>query len=56
MIGYEIYASSGFDNSIIENSENKTFLPAAKKTQNGLKSCQVVRHYILQRLPYVIVK
>ena len=31
MIGYEIYASSGFDNSIIENSENKTFLPAAKK-------------------------
>ena len=30
MFGYEMYASSGFDNSIIENSENKTFLPAAK--------------------------
>lgn len=30
MFGYELYASSGFDNFIIENSENKTFLPAAK--------------------------
>lgn len=31
MFGYEIYASSGFDNSIIANKENKTFLPAAKE-------------------------
>jgi len=31
MFGYELYASSGFDNSIIANSENKTFLPAAKE-------------------------
>lgn len=30
MFGYEIYASSGFDNSIIANPENKTFLPASK--------------------------
>lgn len=30
MFGYELYASSGFDNSIIENSANKTYLPAAK--------------------------
>ncbi len=30
MFGYELYATSGFDNSIIENSQNKTFLPAAK--------------------------
>lgn len=30
MFGYEIYASSGFDNSIIENRENKTYLPASK--------------------------
>jgi hypothetical protein len=30
MFGYELYASSGFDNSIIENEENKTFLPASK--------------------------
>ncbi len=30
MIGYEAYLSGGFDNSIIENEENKTFLPAAK--------------------------
>ena len=31
MFGYEVYFSGGFDNSIIENSENKTFLPAAKE-------------------------
>jgi hypothetical protein len=30
MFGYELYATSGFDNSIIENTENKTFLPASK--------------------------
>lgn len=30
MIGYEVYLSGNFDNSIIENTENKTFLPAAK--------------------------
>lgn len=27
---YEVYLTNGFDESIIENSENKTFLPAAK--------------------------
>ena len=31
MFGYEIYLTGGFDNSIIENTENKTFLPASKK-------------------------
>lgn len=31
MFGYELYASSGFDNSIIANQENRTFLPAAKE-------------------------
>lgn len=30
MFGYEFYLSGGFDNSIIDNDENKTFLPAAK--------------------------
>ncbi len=30
MFGYEVYLSGGFDNSIISNTENKTFLPAAK--------------------------
>ncbi len=33
MIGYEAYFSGSFDNSIIENSENKTFLPAAKDNE-----------------------
>ncbi len=31
MFGYEFYLSGGFDNSIIDNTENKTFLPEAKK-------------------------
>lgn len=30
MFGYELYLSGGFDNSIIDNTENKTFLPASK--------------------------
>lgn len=30
MFGYEAYLSGSFDNSIIDNNENKTFLPAAK--------------------------
>lgn len=29
--GYEIYLTNGFDNSIIDNSENRTSLPASKK-------------------------
>lgn len=28
--GYEAYLTNGFDNSIIDNEENKTFLPASK--------------------------
>lgn len=31
MFGYEAYLSGSFDNSIIDNEENKTFLPAAKQ-------------------------
>jgi len=30
MFGYEAYFSGSFDNSIIENTQNKTYLPAAK--------------------------
>lgn len=30
MFGYEAYVSGNFDHSIINNTENKTFLPAAK--------------------------
>jgi hypothetical protein len=30
MFGYEAYLSGSFDNAIIDNVENKTFLPAAK--------------------------
>ena len=31
MFGYELYLTGGFDNSIIDNSENRTFLPASKE-------------------------
>ncbi len=30
-IGYEAYVTNGFDGSIIDNEENKTFLPASKE-------------------------
>lgn len=33
VLGYEAYLSNGFDNSIIDNEENKTFLPAAKENE-----------------------
>lgn len=33
MFGYEIYLSGNFDNSIIDNGQNKTFLPAAKENK-----------------------
>ena len=33
MFGYEAYLSGNFDNSIIDNSENKTFLPASKNNE-----------------------
>ncbi len=31
MFGYELYLSGGFDGSIIDNVENKTFLPSSKE-------------------------
>jgi len=34
-LGYEAYLTNGFDNSIIDNPENRTFLPASK--DNGLR-------------------
>jgi hypothetical protein len=33
VFGYEVYLSNGFDNTIIDNEENKTFLPAAKENE-----------------------
>ncbi len=34
MFGYEAYLTGGFDNSITDNSENKTFLPATKDNED----------------------
>lgn len=31
MFGYEAYVTGGFDDSIIDNTENRTFLPASKE-------------------------
>lgn len=33
VLGYEAYLTNGFDNSIIDNEENKTFLPASKANE-----------------------
>ncbi len=33
IFGYEVYLTNGFDNSIIDNEESKTFLPAAKENE-----------------------
>lgn len=33
MFGYEAYLSGNFDNTIIDNAENRTFLPAAKNNK-----------------------
>jgi len=33
ILGYEVYLTNGFDNSIIDNEENKTFLPASKANE-----------------------
>ena len=38
MFGYEAYLTGGFDNSIIDNNENKTFLPAAKENDERFES------------------
>ncbi len=38
MFGYEAYLTGGFDNSIIDNDENKTFLPAAKENDERFES------------------
>lgn len=31
VLGYELYLTNGFDQTIIDNKENKTFLPASKE-------------------------
>jgi len=33
ILGYEAYLTNGFDNNIINNEENKTFLPASKDNE-----------------------
>lgn len=33
VFGYEMYLTNGFDDTILDNSENKTFLPASKQNK-----------------------
>lgn len=40
--GYEVYATSGFDPSIIENEMNKTYLPAAKRNTDRFEEGNVL--------------
>ncbi len=42
MFGYEMYLSGGFDQSIIENSENRTFLPAAKENSERFEEGNIL--------------
>jgi len=34
VFGYEVYLTNGFDDQLIDNKENKTFLPASKQNQD----------------------
>ncbi len=38
MLGYEIYISGGLDNSIVDNTQNRTYLPAAKNNPNRFEN------------------
>lgn len=40
MFGYELYATNGFDGTIIQNTEGKTFLPAAKQNANRFEESE----------------
>ena len=42
MLGYEAYFSGNFDHSIIDNKENKSFLPAAKANPENAGSIQKI--------------
>lgn len=40
MVGYELYLTGGFDNTIIDNDQNKTFLPAAKQNSDRFEEIE----------------
>lgn len=40
MIGYEFYLTGGFDRSIIENDQNKTYLPASKENEDRFEESE----------------
>ena len=53
MIGYlhmKLYLTNGFDDKIISNSENKTFLPASKENPIGLKKVLMAVRYSPEKL------
>lgn len=50
MFGYEFYLTGGFDNSIIENDQNKTYLPAAKKNAGRFEESASGRPLITGKL------
>ena len=41
MFGYEAYLSGNFDNTIIDNAENKTFLPASKNNKERFEEINI---------------
>lgn len=48
--GYEIYLTNGFDNSIIANGKNRTFLPAAKENAERFEESNNGRPLITGKL------
>ena len=56
MFGYEVYVTGGFDNSIINNSQNKTYLPASKENASRLVAMQAESHCLPQKRRYVTIR
>jgi len=53
---YEAYLTNGFDEQIIENTENKTFLPATKANKERFEETFMAACYLPARLLCVIVR
>jgi len=50
MFGYEVYLTGGFDNSIIDNTQSRTSLPAAKENRTRMVSSASGRALITGKL------
>lgn len=51
-LGYEVYLTNGFDNSIINNGQNRTFLPAAKENAGRFEESSNGRALITGKMAF----